>query len=245
MNEALPTVTKALAGEPETAVAAAEILDAAADVRGVALKNANVDPLPALLDARDALTKNLSAKNVRVRLTAVYVLEDLGSEAAPASAVLAKALVEDADPFVRWGAARALGKMTAAETDAIPALVKALEDKNDDVRQTAPIALARFGPAAKPAVSGLAAAVKRNDGLRLGALKALAAIGKGAAPAAGEAAAALVDPDAEVRIAAAGALAHMGTLKEDDAAALRKTLDDPNADARRAASEALLGQSDK
>ena len=139
MNKALPSVTEALAEDkPEIAVVATEILEIAADVRRLTLKDSHPDPLPALLDARDALTKNLSAKEVRVRLTAVYVLEVLGAEAAPAAAVLAKTLLDDADPFVRWGAARALGKMAPDQLDAVPALVKALEDKNDDVRQMRP-----------------------------------------------------------------------------------------------------------
>jgi HEAT repeat protein len=241
LNKALPSVTGALAEDkPEIAVGAAEVLETAADIRRLVLKDSRADPLPALPDARDALAKNLSAKEVRVRLAAVYVLETLGAEASPASAVLAKALREDADPFVRWGAARALGKMAPDQLDAVPALAKALEDKDDDVRQTAPIALARFGPAAKPAVAALAAAVKRDDGLRLSALKALAAVGAAAAPAADAAAAALADPDAEVRVAAADALARMGSLKDGPVTALRKALDDPDPGVRRAVSGALL-----
>jgi HEAT repeat protein len=241
LNKALPAVTEALAEDkPDIAVGAAEVLEAAADVRRLVLKDSHADPLPALLDARDALAKNLSAKDVRVRLAAVYVLETLGPEAAPASAVLAKALREDADSFVRWGAARALGKMAPDQSDAVPALAKALEDKDDDVRQTAPIALALFGPAAKAAVSALADAVKRDDGLRLGALKALAAVGTGAAPAADAVTAALADPDAEVRVAAANALAQMRSLNKEAVATLGKALDDPDADVRRAVAGALL-----
>ena len=118
LNKALPDATNALKGEPGAAVAASEVLEAAVEARGrmrrwqAALPpepgadKPSADPLPALLAAREPLAKNLSAKEVRVRLAAVYVLEAFGPEAAPASKTLAEALTTDADSFVRWGAAR-------------------------------------------------------------------------------------------------------------------------------------------
>ena len=253
LNSRLPAATGALADGPEVSVAASELLEAVAAARSFMRRweaalppekadaKPPADRLPALLDAREPLAKSLSAKEVRVRLAAVYVLESLGPEAAPAVAALAKALAKDPDPFVRWGAARALGKMAPHPSDAaVEALGQALEDKNEDVRFTAAVALGRFGPAAKGAVAALAAAVKRDDGARLEALKTLAAVGVGAAQAAGEAAAALADPDAEVRVAAANALARMGPLDPGPREVLRGVLNDPDNAVRQAAAAAIL-----
>jgi HEAT repeat protein len=258
-NKVLPAVARALEDDKaDAAVAAAAVLESAATARiGVrrwddALSQEKLgdakpsaDPLPALLGARPSLAKNLSRPEIRVRLAAVYVLEALGPDAAPASETLAKALGEDADAFVRWGAARALGKMAPGQSrDAVPALAKALADKSADVRLTAAVALRRFGPTAKEAVAALAAAVKRDDGARLEALKTLAVVGAEAGPAAKEsavaAAVALADPDPEVRVAAAHALAHVGPADEDSRKALRKALDDPDDAVRGAAAAALL-----
>jgi HEAT repeat protein len=203
------------------------------------------DPLgPALKEAVPVLAKRLSADEVRARLASLYVLETLGPEAAPAAGEVVRAL-RDRDPFVRWGAARALGRMALkgeAAGKAVAGLAPLLKDDNADARLGAAAALQRYGAAARGAVAELSAAVKEGDDeVRLRAIAALAAIG----PEAGkDAVAALVkalqagEPD--VRAAAAGALGQVAPGDKAAREALRKALDDPDAEVRGAASAALL-----
>ena len=50
-------------------------------------------------------------------------------------------LLADADPDVRWTAARALGAVGPKAAKAVPALTKALRDENADVREGARVAI--------------------------------------------------------------------------------------------------------
>lgn len=201
-----------------------------------------VDPLRSgLQGVVPALAKLLAHKEIRGRLAAVYVLETLEVDAAPATDAAIKAL-EDPSPFVRWGAARVVVHLVPKAADkAVPGLAKLLDDENGDVRATAVTALERCGPAAKAAVPALAAAVAHKDTtLRVPAIKALAAVGPAAKEAAPALVKALADPEAEVRQAAARALGQLGppTAATEP---LRKALRDPDENVRRAASAALLG----
>src|SRR5262249_62046752 len=89
--------------------------------------------------------------------------------------------------FVRWAAARTLGKLRYTETadDVVPPLVKLVTcDEDLDVRLASATALERYGPAAGAAVPELARAVNAGDvELRVAVIRALQGIGTAAAPA--------------------------------------------------------------
>lgn len=240
----------ALEGFAEARAGVAGAFDAVAKLSGDKIDTKSLDSTDkALRDAVPKVAGALAHKDVRVRLGGLYVLETLGAEAAPASGAVAKAMA-DGDPFVRWGAARAAGKMAPAGADAlVETLAPLLKDANRDVRITAAAALRRFGPKAGPAVKALAATVKGDKDAdadsQQWAIKALLAVGPAAkADAVPALTAALASPDTEVRAAAARGLVAFGPDRAA-VAALRKLLDDPNADVRRAAAEALLSPADK
>ncbi len=62
------------------------------------------------------------------------------------------------DPATRQEALEALGSMEEANRDAIPELIRALEDDNHLVRAGAARALGRIGPAARDSIPALEAA---------------------------------------------------------------------------------------
>jgi HEAT repeat protein len=202
------------------------------------------DPLrDALREALRPLADELRHPEVRVRLAGLYVLETLGKLAAPVAGDLVKALADD-DAFVRWGAARAVGRMAPVETGAaVPALAERLADANGDVRVTAAAALRRFGRDAAAAVPALRRAAGQGPpAWRAAVLDVLAAVGPAARDAVPELRTALAAPDAEVRRAAAQALGKVAPAEAAVREALRQRLNDPDADVRQAAADALLGR---
>lgn len=124
------------------------------NVRHAALKalarsgKAAVDILPAL---EHALLEDPDREVVR---TAAATLGAVGRKAIP---VLSGILVSEGKPFARKHAARVLGRMGAKVDDksVIPVLIKALSDKNVEVRREAVWALALMGPEAKKAAAVL------------------------------------------------------------------------------------------
>jgi HEAT repeat protein len=201
------------------------------------------DPLRAgLLAAVPSLVKTLGRKEVRGRIAAFYVLETLEEDAAGAGDAVAQSLADES-PYVRWGAARVLSKIAPqSAAKAVPALARALDDDNGDVRQTAVLALERYGPAAKGAAAALARASGHKDAsMRVPAINALAAVGGDAKEITPFLVKALADTEADVREAAARALGKLGAIDAAATAALRKALSDPDVKVRQAASTALLG----
>jgi HEAT repeat protein len=203
------------------------------------------DPLLAgLKETLPSLEKRVRHKDIEVRLAALYVLEELGPEAAPAAAVTAGALKDD-DPFVRWAAARVLGRAAPAEAKtAVPALASRVKDDNGDVRITVLAALERYGPEAAPAVKEVSQALKSGDEqTRLWAVRVLVAVGpKGRKETVGPLTEALSAKETTIRRAAARGLARLGAPDEATAPALRAALKDADAEVRRAAAEALLAE---
>jgi HEAT repeat protein len=148
-----------------------------------------------------ALVAGIADPDARQRLKAIDVLERMGPAAEPAAAALVRAL-GDSDRFVRWSAARVLGKIAPAKADqAVPALTKLLAEEDVDVRLAAIRALGHYGRAARESTPRLVALLRAPDAeTRLAALRAVSAIGTDAASAAAPVLWELVaDPDARVR----------------------------------------------
>jgi RNA polymerase sigma factor (sigma-70 family) len=257
LNDQVPDMIRALgATDANVCLAASQALEEIAATRQRLLSQAQQvaryaesgkakvtdDVLVRLPQAIPRLVGLLSHKDVRVRLGAIYVLETMGGDAAPAAESLVKAL-EDDNSFVRWGAARALGKMAPrGATVAVPALGKCLDDSNNDVRLTAVAALERFGPAAAAAVPQLVRELERSKDFatRLALIRALGATGKEAGPAVAALSTALTDADKQVRVGAARALGKLGPVAQSARNSLLRALSDPEPDVRQAAAEALL-----
>jgi hypothetical protein len=245
-------------GDPATTVAACKALEELAVARrriylepsaflrfAAAQKakvNAPTDPLSQLGKGVPALASLAAQRHVRLRLAALYVLETIeGSAAAPAAGSVIKAL-DDNDVFVRWAAARALGKMAPAEAKtAVTELAKRVEDENGDVRISALAALERYGAAAKEAVPILAKAVnKGDDDTRIRTIRVLGSLRRDADAAVPALITALSVEEVQVRLAATEALGKIGIGARLAVPALRKAIEDADASVRQAASAALL-----
>jgi HEAT repeat protein len=183
----------------------------------------------------------LSDVAVQVRRSAVDTVEAMGKEATPAAPALVRALA-DPDRFVRWAAARSLGRMgPVTGTDAVAKLSGLLSDPALDVRLGAAEALRCFGSAARDAVPDLVRAAGSGDAeMRLAALHALEAIGPSDRDGVLALANGLEATDARIRKATAHLFSRFGRAAVSARQALRSALNDNDPDVRRAASDALL-----
>lgn len=159
---------------------------------------------PALGALRPTLAAEVKDPNVNHRLQAIDVLESMGPAAAPAAPALVAAL-GDRDRFVRWAAARALGKMAPAEAaTAVPGLMRLLDDADSDVRRASVRALGQYGPRAQAAVPRLIPILNDSSAeARIAAVVALRDIGPAARSAIPMLQKATTDSDSRVRRAAA------------------------------------------
>ncbi|HLN27396.1 MAG TPA: HEAT repeat domain-containing protein [Gemmataceae bacterium] len=251
LSDQVPTVGQRLHDrEPEVTQAANQALEALADARTLWLRLSTLaavgkeaeDPLGGVLrSAAPLLGNELANKNLQIRLGALYALESLEALAVPAIDPVVKAL-KDENPFVRWAAARTLGKIAPLEPEkAVPGLAVTVNDANGDVRLSTLVALNRYGSAAKAAVPALDRAVSQGSrDLRALTIQTLAAIGPSAKPTLPTLIKALSAKEAPVREAAAKALGAIAPTAPEAAQALLKALDDSNSDVRQAASDALL-----
>lgn len=208
------------------------------------LAQGTADPiLKGILSDLASVIADLEDCDVRVRLAAIDVLEWLGEEAYPAAAALRKDL-RDKDGFVRWAAARVLGKIgpKAGIEQTVPALTPLFKDEDFDVRVAAARALERYGPDARAAVPALIDTLygQKDFETRQAVIATLLAIGTDSRPAIPALTAVLDDPSQRVRRPAAELLGRFGPEAQSAVPALRKLLDDPDAEVRKAASEALL-----
>jgi HEAT repeat protein len=180
------------------------------------------DPLlPGLREALPALTAGVEDTDVKGRRAAIDVLEALGRQAASAAPALVGAL-NDRDRFVRWAAARALGKVRPANAElAVAPLARLLADPDGDLRLAAAAALGAYGPGARAALPALVDAAKSSEPeLRLAALRALESIGSDDDAALTVLNAALGDSDGRVRRAAADALQKVSPARREAVDAL-------------------------
>jgi HEAT repeat protein len=196
-----------------------------------------------LSEARVAIIRQgLTDPNPVSRRALIDVLEMLGPEAAPAIPALVQAL-SDRDLFVRWSAARTLGRLAPeGANQAVLPLARLLCDRDLDVRLAGANALIRYGPDARAAVDALVRAVvsKTDAEFRIVVMQALEAIGQPAAGTIPALAGSLRDPDPRVRLEAARVIGRFGPRAAGAVGALREVLADPDSEVRKAASEALL-----
>lgn len=201
------------------------------------------DPLLAGLQATaQALATGLSDKDVRGRRAAIDVLETMGPAAGGATTALTTAL-SDSDRFVRWAAARTLGKIGSPQAnEAVPALGVLLNDPDLDLRLAAVVALARFGSASKGALADVLRALGSTDAeLRIACMQVLVNISDSdAVDSVSRIRGCLTDGDARVRKMAAEILGKFGPRALDAAEDLRKALQDSDAAVAKAAGDALL-----
>jgi HEAT repeat protein len=188
-----------------------------------------------------ALTANISRGPLEVRLGAIEGLSTIGAPADSAAPELVKAL-RDPNLFVRWAAARTLGRIGPVEgVPAVMPLARLLLDNDLNVNLAAAEALGRYGPAARAAIPALVEIMRATDeDKRVAAIRSLQGIGTSAQSAIPALIYALDDPGPRVRQAAAELLGKFGSAAASAVPALRRLLGDTNPEVRQAASDALL-----
>jgi HEAT repeat protein len=143
--------------------------------------------------------------------------------------------LNNGDSSVRCTAATALGKIGRRAEKAVPALIKALRDKNGGVQENAAWAIGRIGKPAEEGIPSLLQMLKNDDAyLRIQAAYALGRIcrsnygqvARGVKTIVGPLAHALKDIDSRVRRQAAAALVDIGPEAKEAATALVAALDD-------------------
>lgn len=255
----IPHLAKPLAArEPETRLAAARVTETLAVTRRTVIafhppgEPAAVDPFSGSgASLRPALAERVKDPDAKVRLAVAQALESL-ADALEARDLLRQAAA-DPSVFVRWTAARALGRSVpakpdpAAVADDVNALARLTADTDPDVRTAALNALARFGPAARSATDAVLTAASRGDiEPRVAAIKALSALQTDAARTVPVLIAALREPQLRTqpdlrlqRVAAAG-LTRFGANAKAALPELRKAVLSDDPELRLAAAEAIL-----
>lgn len=169
--------------------------------------------------AFEALTAKMTHADPRVRRAVLRAIGVLEPDENRLAALVAERLA-DADPSVVLPALHSLADIGS---EAVPVLVKALEDPR--ARYWASVALAEIGAAAAPAVPALqAAAAAGEPEERMQSIMTLAAIGDASHPAIGEIVKALDAKENSLRFAAAFALGRLRAKGAD--AALEKAATD-------------------
>jgi HEAT repeat protein len=126
-------------------------------------------------EAIESLIHALGDEDAEVRQLAAAALEEIGPSARSAADRLAESL-DDEESDVRKAAIRAL-KRTGAATAVVPAITKVLDDKNEEVRIEALLALSSFGREASTAIPQVILRVHdRHDWVKTAAIEALAKI---------------------------------------------------------------------
>ncbi len=171
-----PTPTEGKKIPPEAArdLGAALILIAADEPpREKSQQQAFQDLAGGIDKAIPALTAQLRSPDVETRRLAMDALEGLGTGAIPAVDGIVGSL-GDPDRFVRWAAARTLGKLAQAENDkqklttaqasaAVGGIAELLRDEDVGVRLAALTSLQHFGPRAAPAAPILSRMINRSQ----------------------------------------------------------------------------------
>jgi hypothetical protein len=248
-----PRLAVPLAGrEAETRLMAARTLESLAITRRTIMdsraggEGAGRDPFPdAGKPLRSVLAERIRDENSDVRQAVTEALESLG-DALEARELLRLATL-DRVVFVRWAAARALGRSAPpkpdpnAVADDVAALVKLTRDPDPDVRTAALVGLARFGTAAQSAIPAVLNAATRGDvEPRVAAIKALPALNSDAERTVPVLIAGLQHSDLRLRRVAAAGLIRFGPDAKPALPELRKATTSPDPELRLNAAEAIL-----
>jgi HEAT repeat protein len=213
------------------------------------MKNADAATLRNALDALATLgapavprlIEFLDRKEIRVN--AIFILGQIGPEAAPAIGALSK-LIADDDRNVATEAVLALGKIGPAAKAAVPALIESLQKENCPNAHAVIFTLGKIGPdaaAAEPLI--LKAMLGEDHSLASIGAWALTQLHPGSKEHVAKAVHVLViclsDPLPDTRKAAAEALGKLGVGAKDAVPDLEKAAKDHNQAVRDAAVEAL------
>lgn len=199
-----------------------------------ALAQMGAPAVPRLIEA-------LKYENIRVHI--VYILGQIGPDAAPATEALAK-LINDEDEHVANEAVLALADIGPGAKAAVPALLKAIDGGENTNAAAIAYALGKIGPGAAEAVPVLSKLLKSSDNsLALASAWALANIQPASAEVAKSAlpllTAGLTDDVPLVRQGAAEALGVLGPAAKDALPALQKATSDADQSVGKAATEAI------
>ena len=250
---ATPRLVGPLSGrEPDTRIAAARTVESlAAARRAIVDSRPPGEPLAAdpLADAwkalRPVLAERIHDANPQVRQAVVEAVEALG-DAFDTRELLRRA-ASDRVVFVRWTAARAIGRAAPAKStpeavhEDVAVLATLTADSDPDVRTAALVALTRFGTAARSATPAVVKAATRGDvEPRVAAVKALAALATDAERTVPVLIAALRDPDLRLRRVAAAGLIRFGPDAKPALPELQKAATSPDPELRLNAAEAIL-----
>lgn len=240
------------AREPATRLAAARTLETIAVTRRTILNARPVgeavpaDPFPdGWSSLRPVMAERIKDSDPQVRLAATQALESLGDLLAARD--LLRQAAADRLVFVRWAAARALGRSVPAKPVAsdvgedVAALARLTADNDPDVRTAALTAIARFGPAAQSATEAVLTAAGRGDvEPRVAAVRALEEMKTDAGPTVPVLIVAIKDPDLRLRRVAAAGLKRFGPDAKAALPELRQAVLSDDPELRLAAAEAIL-----
>jgi HEAT repeat protein len=168
--------------------------------------------------ALPALVAALADLNEDLRLNAAIAVGKIGKAAIPPL----RDLLDGGDKDTRFYAIWALGWVGPDASEAAPALVKAMADKDAGIRRKAAYALGRIAASPQKTIAVLLAAFKDdNEDVRQTASDAVARFGIEAVPGLLRA---LDDSNEKVRLQAAHAIAEMGSDARDTVPRLRELL---------------------
>jgi HEAT repeat protein len=228
--------------------AAVRVLDDVGNLRRALLiaQPAGAAPLVAGLKAAyPALADRVADPDPEVRLAAVETIESL-DRGVDGSAALIRA-TSDTSVFVRWAAARALGRLAEGTPEVsepgprIRALARMTGDRDIDVRTAALTAVAKYGTSAKSAIPNVVAAADRGDvEPRLVAIRALASLQSDAETTVPVLIDGLRHRDLRLRRAAAAALVRFGAKARPALEELRIAMASTDSELRLAAAAAVL-----
>jgi HEAT repeat protein len=193
-------------------------------------------PAPSVERGIAVLIPLLHDRSPEVRRTAA---ESLGKIGDPSTATALVPLLTDPTPSVRTAAAQALGRIADPTDEAvITALIRALQDSSNRVKQVAALAIAEIEPSARQ-LRAVADLLRAPDvQVRRAAVRALLVVDTG--PFVEALLPMMDDPDAEGRQGAVAALSLSGDPRA--AAALEKRLAQDPSPAVRAEAAYHLGQ---